>query len=653
MDGLSKWKVAGKELKAGEGPTLDSVATVQSLPSLGVDGVVGLHTIKLVVRNTVSGLESEQTVQIRVIKQNKPTMSIVGGPLQSFVIGRPKSILLDVQLLDLSLCPGATSESDGEASTTRLDFIWILNGQRLDTVFSIAPWGRVVEMGRKFVANTAMMPQCNNSVLSVTVVQSSAVVTINGTATVKLQPQLDELVAVIESSRSTAGSDNVVKLSAMASYDVSGAQTHRDMVFKWICVAMQKDNSDVLEPGCRTIDGTDVRLGDDTAPIVMFTPQKLKLKPGFTYTFAVNVSAPPPMPCHVERSAMSSVSLKVVEGSKVPALAVSVCATCECNCAEPPPRYFNPGQSVCLTTKCSGTKVSDRITSHKWSIDKYTTVKSGLQESLIRVVMGVPPAVDTAFAYKFNVLVGYQSGAQLVGTVSVLPNYPPAGGSISVSPKNGVAMTDDFLVSAVGWRDDNMPLHFEFVAEDRVVKRTCTLHSGSESAINCLLPFFEHPGKSDPNKHTLLITGKVRDNIGSSTEACSTKFTPACPRVSVGRKQHVAPHAEAEELTNLLSRQLLTPLQATMRAISSVEGLSQATSGIADAQKQEKSRLQVCIHDMIRFYYSVTFRYDSGQILSTDTCVFCGCIHILKYHSMRSCWMRCETWRLHLQANQV
>ena len=205
MDGLSKWKVAGKELKAGEGPTLDSVATVQSLPSLGVDGVVGLHTIKLVVRNTVSGLESEQTVQIRVIKQNKPTMSIVGGPLQSFVIGRPKSILLDVQLLDLSLCPGAASESDGEASTTRLDFIWILNGQRLDTVFSIAPWGRVVEMGRKFVANTAIMPQCNNSALSVTVVQSSAVVTINGTATVKLQPQLDELVAVIESSRSTAG----------------------------------------------------------------------------------------------------------------------------------------------------------------------------------------------------------------------------------------------------------------------------------------------------------------------------------------------------------------------------------------------------------------------------------------------------------------
>ena len=82
---------------------------------------------------------------------------------------------------------------------------------------------------------------------------------------------------------------------------------------------------------------------------------------------------------------------------------------------------------------------------HPW-----VKVVSGLQESLFRVVMGVPPAVDTAFAYKFNVLVGYQSGAQLVGTVSVLPNYPPVGGSISVSPKNGVAMTDDFLVSAVG-----------------------------------------------------------------------------------------------------------------------------------------------------------------------------------------------------------
>ena len=596
MDGFSKWTVAGREVHAGEGPTLDSVGTVQNLPSLGADGVVGLHTIKLVVRNTVSGLESEQTVSIRVIKENKPTMSIVGGLLQSFVIGRPKSVLLDVQLLDLSLCPGASRESNAEASSTRLDFVWGLNGQRLDTLFSIAPWGRVVEMGRKFVANTVMMPQCEDSVLSVTVVQSNAVVTINGTVTVNLQPQLDELVAVIESSRSTAGSDNVVKLSAMGSYDLSGLQTHRDMEFKWICMAMARDDSAVTEPGCQTVDGAEVRLESDTGAILMFTPQKLNLKPGFTYTFAVNVSASPPFPCHVQRSDVASISLKVVAGSKVPALAVSICATCECNCAELPPRYFNPGQSVCLTTKCSHAKLSDRITSHKWSIDKHAAAKSGLQESVIRVVMGVPPIVDTGFVYKFNVLVGYQSGGQLVGTVSVLPNYPPVGGSISVSPKTGVSMTEDFLVSAVGWRDDNMPLRFEFVAEDRVVKRTCTLYSGSESATNCLLPFFEHPEKSGSDQHTLIITGKVHDSIGSSTETCSTKLTPACPRVSVGRKQHVAPHAEAEELTDLLSRQLLTPLQATMRAVSSIEGLSRAASGsgsLADTQKQEKSRLQV------------------------------------------------------------
>ena len=610
VDGLSTWTVAGKDVHAGEKPTLDSVNTVQDLPLLGRDGVVGLHTIKLMVRNTISGLTSEQTVSFRVIKENKPTMSIVGGSVQSFVIGRPKSVQLDVQLLDLGLCPGASKDAlDKQASTSRLDFVWMLNEQRLDTVSSDAPWGRVVELGRKFVMNTTMMPYCKDSILSVTVVQSNAVVTFNGTVAVILKPQIDDLVAVIQSSRSTAGSDNVVSLSATPSYDLSGLQTQRDMKFEWNCIAMTSIDSAVTEPGCRTVDGAEVRLNHITAAKFEFTPKQLSLQHGFSYTFAVNVSTPPPLPCYIDRSAVASASLNVVAGSKVPALTVSVCATCACNCAEPPPRYFNPGQSVCLTTECSRTK--DSITSHKWNIvGTHSNPKSGLHESVIRVILGPPAPVNTGFEYKFGVSVGYQSGRRMTGTVSVLPNYPPVGGAISVSPGHGVAMTDDFLVSAVDWRDDNIPLRFEFSAEDRVVQRTSILYIGSESVLNGPLPFFEHPGKSKLAQHTLVITGMVHDSLGSSTKACSTKLTAACPNVVIKRKRHVAPHAEAEDLTNLLDRQLLTPLQATMRALSAAEGLDYAATGgskgkssskdtkvkdpLVEARMQEKSRLKVC-----------------------------------------------------------
>ena len=553
----------------------------------------------------MSGLISERAVYIKVIKDNKPTMSIVGGSMQNFVASRPKSVQLDVQLLDLSLCPGPSHHAlEKQASANKLDFVWILNGQRLDKVSSDAPWGRVMELGRKFVANTTLMPQCKDSILSVTVVQSNAVVTINGTVTVTLKPQINDLVAAIKSSRSTAGNENVVTLNAMPSYDLSGLQTHHDMEFKWMCMAMRSADKTVTESGCQTADGSAVDLSNATSATLRFTPKQLNLQHGFTYTFAVNVSAPPPLPCYLQRSDAASVSLKVVAGSKVPALTVSVCATCECNCADPPPRHFNPGQSVCFTTKCSRTEDSNRITSHKWSVEgNHADAKSGLHHSVIRVILGPPTPVNTGFSYNFNVIVGYQSGARMAGAVSVLPNYPPAGGSISVSPDKGVAMTDDFLISAMDWHDENIPLRFEFTAEDRVVQRTSILYIGLESVLNGPLPFFEHPGQSYSVQHTVFITGKVYDSLGSSTKACSTERTPACPNVAIGRKQHAAPHSEAEDLTNLLSRQLLTPLQATMRAISVAEGLTHAVAtdktgssadSAAKARMQEKSRLKVC-----------------------------------------------------------
>eukprot|EP01043_Picozoa_sp_COSAG02_P020945 COSAG02_NODE_1049_length_14975_cov_29.908914_7_plen_1248_part_00 len=73
-----------------------------------------------------------------------------------------------------------------------------------------------------------------------------------------------------------------------------------------------------------------------------------------------------------------------------------------------------------------------------------------------------PNSLSPGSCYKFRVTATSTMGASGYASVDVCTNSAPRGGGMEVQPTEGAALTTEFVLSASGWWDDDIPLQYRF-----------------------------------------------------------------------------------------------------------------------------------------------------------------------------------------------
>jgi hypothetical protein len=121
-----------------------------------------------------------------------------------------------------------------------------------------------------------------------------------------------------------------------------------------------------------------------------------------------------------------------------------------------------------------------------------------------------PGTLTAGSPYTFRLTAAAAVGGQDVqSTLAITINSPPVDGTLSVNPRNGIAMTTQFEFLALDWIDDHLPLTFEFRYATTTTMTTGNSNSGSSSKVlkarsevyftSSFLPF------GDPQKNNSVV----------------------------------------------------------------------------------------------------------------------------------------------------
>lgn len=129
-----------------------------------------------------------------------------------------------------------------------------------------------------------------------------------------------------------------------------------------------------------------------------------------------------------------------------------------------------------LTLTGSASKGNEPYT-YEWTVESgslvlnQNSVIGGTSSSALVVAQGLA----SGQSYKFRLTVTDSAGTSGYAEISITVNGKPSGGSVTVSPSSGVALTDSFTLEAPNWFDEDQPLEYQFF----VVKT-----DGTESAVS-------------------------------------------------------------------------------------------------------------------------------------------------------------------------
>jgi hypothetical protein len=136
-------------------------------------------------------------------------------------------------------------------------------------------------------------------------------------------------------------------------------------------------------------------------------------------------------------------------------------------------RKVNPTEEIII----SATYYFQNSGFGSWQIDDSTlnidSIASSTTSFSFSTIQGVVVSLNTNLViqtnalserstYLFTLEVIQDSGELSYATISIFTNGPPQPGEFLVTPENGVSILDDFLFSASGWEDSDLPLTFEF-----------------------------------------------------------------------------------------------------------------------------------------------------------------------------------------------
>ena len=130
-----------------------------------------------------------------------------------------------------------------------------------------------------------------------------------------------------------------------------------------------------------------------------------------------------------------------------------------------------------------------------------------INTSLGKTSLLIPPNILRAgLTHDFTVKVMNHQGSSSA-TTELLANTIPCGGNFSISPDQGAALQTVFSLTLTGWRDEDLPLQYQFVLCD-----PWTGESQFLTSISLANVYQGVIGKLNPQKRELLIEARVYDS---------------------------------------------------------------------------------------------------------------------------------------------
>ena len=135
--------------------------------------------------------------------------------------------------------------------------------------------------------------------------------------------------------------------------------------------------------------------------------------------------------------------------------------------------YFNPLDRLIITSTVTINQDFD----YSWTsspdvpISSITTSSSNrillpgsgggsMEKNMFFVIK--PQSLQVLTEYNFAINVNYLNGNSIQSSISVTTNSPPFPGKFTVSPSSGKELMDEFMISAINWEDDDLPLSYVF-----------------------------------------------------------------------------------------------------------------------------------------------------------------------------------------------
>eukprot|EP01044_Picomonas_judraskeda_P020500 COSAG03_NODE_4578_length_1506_cov_0.865672_1_plen_424_part_10 len=237
------------------------------------------------------------------------------------------------------------------------------------------------------------------------------------------------------------------------------------------------------------------------------------------------------------------------------------------------------------------------IAMQRVDLEAISTTPSSNQVLVIR-----PGSLSEGASYRFRLEVN-DGRATGLAQIDILMNTPPAGGTLSVVPTSGTAITETFVATASLWADEDIPLNYAF----GYIKRP----AGSGSIENALTePVNSRSASVVLPAGSFWLTVVVSDSYGASaraqTEVEATAYQPA-PHSDIA--------ADAEELVSL-SVTNSNGAQATQLVSAFAGALAdQTASGLSETQLQSARQTRSVLASGLSKIAAGAQNSSSGQLV--------------------------------------
>ena len=363
-------------------------------------------------------------------------------------------------------------------------------------------------------------------------------------------------VAVIKGGTRTVDSHNMLELSAMNSFDPDVNPSERrseDLIYCWAC--MPNTSCPVSVP-----DGNHSMWHIDGPHVAGALTFSLTIARAASAGSCAGVAALPKS----ERASTSAIITIVetapdaplpyamLEAPTIPYLSYSKSTVMD--------GYVGQGSEACISANPDPTLCS---VEYEWTFDPplSSPVAKSKGNAFGRVSINVPAfSFEQLDGLKYKITLRTTSaGGQAGAEQDMAINLGPVGGTFSVQPTTGKALSDTFVLIADGWADEDLPLKYEFSIlqySPTGSTRMPLASAQTESSMNVQLP----PGNPDKNdKLDVYLT--VIDALGAET-----------PRTGKD--------ALRVQVTSQLGQQKAEDLQASSETVFAKKLSSGDTSGV-------------------------------------------------------------------------
>ncbi|PFX17783.1 Polycystic kidney disease protein 1-like 2 [Stylophora pistillata] len=373
-----------------------------------------------------------------------------------------------------------------------------------------------------------------------------------------LRVRMPKLLAVIDcgNKRVMPWNQDIV-LNASSSRDPNDFYDSRgksSLSFEWFC-----DNNRSVSCFKESI--------DNRGPALVFPPKYLDLNR--TYRFVVVLTKG-------SRKAEATQSIEVVSGSFLP-----LCVRCKENCAH----KLTPSKELILDgVGCQ----DDTNTTCIWELygppqANGRISKRSIGVQLIRVSYAKQFLLDprNLISNRIYTILFTNNNSGFSAQYSVITDMSPTNGSCFVSPWEGQVIETQFIISCAGWRDEDMPLQYEFFLGNPEQGPLLLYYGWTPYSNGLFLP----PGLND-NDHNVDLFVKISDALGSyrivPLQAKVRSFGAEADSVSSILKGIVSgPDSMLEKLLEVgefqQATQLMTTVVTVLNQVSSQEHFSDST----------------------------------------------------------------------------